>query len=127
MLHDRRLHSVLNVLSAEDLASRLTGKTWCLCIGFRLGDLLFLNDATSEDGAPEWAVMRPLVSSGLPGVDDHHPAIPCVQVESITFGWMTLASALDTIQRLQDGRLCTPMGRYTLKLDHPAGPCAHCA
>lgn len=122
MLHENRAHLVAVVTDAQVLAAKLTSQTWTLCTGFRLGSLLVLNDATSEDGAPEWACFRLQPQHCSPGYRGF-----AIQIESITFGWMTLATALDRIQRLQDGRLCTPMGRYTLKLDHPAGPCAHCA
>lgn len=135
MLHPERTYQVVDVVStaalppaiqdldaAEVLAEKLTGASWTLCTGFRLGDLLFLNDATSEDGAPEWAVFRLEPPTALSAIEGW-----AIQIETITFGWTTRAGALDYIERLQAGTLCTPMGRYTLKLDHPAGSCPHCA
>jgi hypothetical protein len=119
MLHTGRIHQVVDVLSLEDLAAKLTGQSWTLCTGFRIGTMLVLNDATSEDGAPEWAVFKAYPHPGNGSC--------ATQIESVPFGWMTLATALDHLQRLQDGRLCSPMGRYTLNLHHPKTSCALCA
>lgn len=114
-MHPNRPHVVATVESAEALAEKLTEHTWTLCAGFRLGDLVLLNDSTSEDGASEWAIFR-----------DPKPCVPAIQIESITFGWMTSATALECLRRLQGGRLCTPMGSFMLWLDHPVD-CAYCA
>lgn len=56
MLHKNRRWCVTPVASAEELAEKLTEMTWCGCSGFRLGGYLWLNDATSPDGAQEFAV-----------------------------------------------------------------------
>jgi len=61
-------------------------KTWTLCTGWRVGDTLYLNDSTSEDGAQEYAVLRV------------QPGVGCLfaeQFESATFGWMTLEEIKD--------------------------------
>ena len=50
MMHERRRWGVGPAASAEDLARKLTGSTWCLCTGFYVeghDEYLFLNDATS--------------------------------------------------------------------------------
>lgn len=57
-----------------ELAALLTEHTWCGCQGFRLGDLLFLNDSTGPDGAQEYAVFDTRIGK---------------QVESLTVSWMT--------------------------------------
>ena len=57
----------------------LTERTWCLCSGFYIQgheNYLFLNDATCEDGAGEFAII-----AGALGAERH------VQVESITMSW----------------------------------------
>ena len=80
MMHDRRRWGVGPAASAEELARKLTGSTWCLCTGFYVvghENYLFLNDATHEDGAGEYAAVRRLGP-------DHY-----VQIESITFSWCT--------------------------------------
>lgn len=125
-MHQARRFRVAEVVDAEDLSKKLTEQSWTLCTGFRLGDLLFLNDATSEDGAPEWAVFHlALQPTGDVGPDRSVPL--AIQIESITFGWMTSGGALGHIRRLESGALVTPMGRCTLRLDHPTGDCGFCA
>ncbi len=90
MLHKTRVWYVTHSESAQWLASQLTQSTWCGCNGFRLGEYLFVNDATCADGAQEYAVLR------LEG-DDY------VQIESLTFSWMSEDRALDLIQRVLAG------------------------
>lgn len=85
MWHSKRLWSVGNVATAEELAEKLTNHTHCLCTGFRCGGYLFLNDSLSEDGSAEYAVLKPL--------DDGTYR----QIESITFGWTTPVVALKLI------------------------------
>jgi len=89
-LHSKRIWSIFPAESAEWLAERLTQYTYCGCNGFRLGEYLFVNDATCADGAQEYGVLR------LAG--DHY-----VQIESLTFSWMTETQALDIIQRVLAG------------------------
>jgi hypothetical protein len=69
--------------SAEALAEKLTGHSWCSCAGWSLGGYLFLNDQTSEDGAFEVAVVKPPAK----------PGGQWWQVESVTFGWYLSESA----------------------------------
>lgn len=101
-----------DVPTAEDLASKLTGMTWGPCNGFRLGDLLFLDDSFSPDGAHEYVVVR----NGR-------------EVESITFSWCTADEALRAIQCLQTMTLGADCGAVTNLLQTPAeyGRCGHCA
>ena len=64
MMHKTRVHSVGTVDTARHLAEKLTGTTWCLCTGFSLEghpDYLWLNDATSEDGAAEFGIYGALI------------------------------------------------------------------
>ncbi len=92
MIHKTRMFSVKKVESTEELAHMLTERTWCLCNGFQLGDLYFLNDSFSEDGAQEYAVFK----------DGH-------QIESITFGWCSFDEALRLINDLMSGKLYMDM------------------
>jgi hypothetical protein len=78
MLHKNRRFGVTDVHSTDELAEKLTKGSWTCCTGFRIGGLLFLNDSTSENGAQEYAVVREATRE---------------QLESITFGWMTLDEA----------------------------------
>lgn len=79
MMHRNRRWVVNSVATMEELADMLTQRTWTLCSGFCVeghGGYLFLNDATSEDGAGEYAVIRGTVGDST-----------WLQVESITFSW----------------------------------------
>jgi hypothetical protein len=73
MYHKQRRWCVAPAASAEELARTLTDRTWTLCTGFRLGNYLSLNDATSEDGTGECAVVKRTPDGKL------------WQLESITF------------------------------------------
>jgi len=77
MMHTNRAWCVARVDSAEQLVEKLTQYSWCCCTGFELGNYLWLNDATSEDGAQEYSCVR------KPTEDDPHYR----QVESITVSW----------------------------------------
>jgi hypothetical protein len=90
MLHSTRIWSVASAETAESLAHQLTQYTWCGCNGFALGSYVFVNDATSGDGAQEYGVLRP--DSG-----DY------VQIESLTFSWMNEDRALAIIRRVLAG------------------------
>lgn len=95
MMHRNRRFCVAVAASAEELAHKLTTTTWTLCTGFSVEghpDYLFLNDATSEDGAGEFAVI-------LGGLD----ATVWTQIESITFSWCEQSRALELIQRTLAG------------------------
>jgi hypothetical protein len=59
MMHRMRRWGVSPVATAEELAHMLSERTWTLCSGFFVAgheDYLFVSDATSEDGAGEFAV-----------------------------------------------------------------------
>lgn len=90
MMHTNRVWCVTTVESAEELARMLTETTWTLCSGFQIAGhpgYLFLNDATSEDGAAEFGVIK----GGLTATDH-------VQIESITFSWCSFDQALAHIR-----------------------------
>lgn len=119
MMHKKRVFSVADITSPEELAAKLTAMTWTLCTGFRMQGYLFLNDSTSEDGAQEYAVVR---VADIPG-SDHR------QVESITFGWCDLDNALRYIREAlagdydEDGR---PLPALRLEYG-PSHRCHLCA
>src|ERR1051325_8099274 len=78
MMHRTRRWCLNIVASAEELAPMLVGRIWTRCSAFAVmgyEQYLFLNDATSEDGAQEYAVLQRLPSGGYR------------QIESITFSW----------------------------------------
>ncbi len=83
MMHTNRRWVVSPVVSTEELARMLTERAWTLCSGFYVEGhpYLFLNDATHEDGAGEFGIVKTVESSEW------------LQVESITFSWCSLADA----------------------------------
>jgi len=118
MLHSKRIWSVVPAPSAEWLAEQLTQCTYCGCNGFRLGEYLFVNDATCADGAQEYGVLRP--------AGDHF-----VQIESLTFSWMTKTQALDIIGRVLAGEFdheqYGAIDRRRLETSEEHGRCHLCA
>jgi hypothetical protein len=87
MLHKDRVWYVTDAECAAWLAHQLTQCTWCGCNGFRRDKYVFVNDATSPDGAQEYAVLRP---------EGNH----FVQIESVTFSWMTEEKAFELIGKI---------------------------
>lgn len=117
MMHKQRVFSVVSVYHGEDispasLASLLTRHSWTLCSGFRLGHLLFVNDATSEDGAQEFAVFDERLGK---------------QVESLTCSWIQPDQLQAMILDLLAGAQGVESWGSMPRLDHPAGSCHHCA
>ncbi len=105
----------MDIESAELLAEKLTQYSWCLCNAFRIGGYLFLNDATSEDGAHEFAIVR---ESDMK------------QVESITFSWTNRDKALDYINKAIAGEMCEGFGYVNPKhvtINNTAHRCHLCA
>jgi hypothetical protein len=110
MMHKNRRFSISDVPEAE-LANKLVNYSWTLCTGFRCKGFLFLNDATSEDGAQEYAVIREGDS---------------VQVESITFSWCSLEEAIGHIDILMTTKDHMDLGKVEV-LAHHEGYCRLCA
>lgn len=100
------------------LALSAQGMTHTLCTAFRLtADVVIVNDATSEDGAGGWAVLRA------------EPGGTWRQIDSVTFGWMTPRAALDTLHRIasQPAAFDLPISTGVTLHDHPEGTCPLCA
>ena len=96
-MHNNRVWCVALVATAEELAEKLTKGTWCCCSGFELDGYLWLNDATFEDGAQEYAVVRKPT--------DADPQYR--QVESITASWCSQEELLLYIQAVHQGIAAT--------------------
>jgi hypothetical protein len=97
VMHAKRRWGVGPAPSPEDLARKLTQSTWTLCTGFYVDghpDYLFLNDATHEDGAAEFAIIK----GGL-DAKEH------TQIESITFSWCSFEKALEYVQQALAGAM----------------------
>jgi hypothetical protein len=112
MVHKNRKYTVVRIETAKELAHKLTQYTWCGCNGFLYGDMAFLNDSFSADGAQEYAVFR----NGN-------------QIESITFGWCTEEEALGFINQLFNGEIGEDMGPTLPLIQSPEehGRCPLCA
>jgi hypothetical protein len=110
MIHPDRTFTLIDVSSSGELVERLTENTWTLCTGFRLGDMLFLNDSSSKDGDQEYVVVR-----------DNH------QIDTITFSRRSPDKLNYTILRLlTDGG--EDMGPFTPQIDDsPNHLCPLCA
>lgn len=89
MMHSTRTHRVSDVAELRELAEKLATRVWPLCTGFRHGWLLLLNDATSEDGAQEYAVFHE--GSGR-------------QIESLTCAYTDSEKLVETIQEILAGK-----------------------
>lgn len=113
MIHKDRRHFVKRYASLAVASLKFTarGNTWTLCTGFAVGDLVFLNDAFSEDGAAEYAVFRDLGGNEL------------LPVESFTLSWMERREFIRACHELCIG----PAKTETIERGHPRGSCRLCA
>ena len=113
-MYRNRRWGVGPVATSEELAKKLTQQTWTLCTGFYVHgheDYLFLCDATHEDAAAVYAIVR-----GRIGSPEY------VQLESITFSWCSESRALEFIQQAIAGQMdqsefATPMTLHVETLD----------
>lgn len=114
-IHDRPDNEPPTTLA---LALSSEGYTHTLCTAFRLSaDVVIANDATSEDGAGEWAVLRA------------EPGGTWRQIDSITFGWMRPSAALNALKRVRDipADYDQPIATGVRLREHPEGTCPCCA
>ena len=100
----------------EELAQMLADSTWCLCTAVETeGGTIWANDATSEDGAAEYALLRK--------IEGHWR-----QVESITASWCSKEKLLEYARRADvggfDGERYDSVDDSHLEYDHK--PCRHC-
>ena len=119
-MHNQRVWCVSPVGSAEELARKLTETTWCCCTGFSLGGYVWLNDATSPDGAQEYAVTKLAEGERRP-----------VQIESITMSWCDYDRALELIRKTlrgdyDDNDFAVEVSPV-LQTPEEHGRCPHCA
>lgn len=88
MMHKSRTWQIKDIAGPFELAYNLTQQQWCCCQGFRMGPYLYLNDATGENGAQEYGVIR---------------EADMRQVESITFSWIDEPTAQRHIWAIATG------------------------
>jgi hypothetical protein len=120
MLHSQRAWYLQAIGCPENLAYKLAHCTWTGCTAFELQDYIFANDATSADGAQEYAILKPsLDGSSL------------VQIESITFSWCSEEQALELIREIISGKYdaesygTVERSRFVTSSEH--GTCYLCA
>ena len=117
-LHKRKW-CVEDVPDAETMAHELKRHaSLTLCTGFRVHGYLFLNDATHEDGAQEYAVLKEATF---------------VQIEWLTVSWMSFDDLRATIQAIvasadDDQALATFVSVTPDQIQTPAqhGRCGYC-
>jgi hypothetical protein len=120
MLHRNRIWSLQAVDGIERLAFKLSNVTWTCCQAFELKGYIFANDATSADGAQEYAILR--ATQDCPEL---------IQIECITFSWCTEERALELIEAVcggdfdADGFCKVARDRFQTMSEHVS--CGHCA
>jgi hypothetical protein len=121
MVFDNRPHFIKKYDDVDQLAKDLVNSTWTLCAGFEYQGLLILNDAFTEDGAQEFAVVIPTSSDFG------------IQVESITFSWIKdvdrakelILECLDYKNDFSLAPIRIPV-KLERVLNHPEGRCKYC-
>jgi hypothetical protein len=123
MFHTNRVWCVSAVESVNELVRLLTESTWTLCSAWVIRghpDYLWLNDALSENGALEIAVIK----GGLTAAEHW-------QIESLTVSWMTRDRAIAIFTAVVHGEYDDSdfIHRVTPSLQTPDqhGHCCHCA
>ena len=116
-MHKKRSWGVAR-RTREELAELLTSMTWCLCSAFQTeGGSVWANDATSEDGAGEYAVLR--------FIDGRW-----TQVETVTASWCSREKLLGYLEQADRGDFdALDFGFGTIdaaRLEFDHKPCRHC-
>ena len=116
MFHNKRTWGPpQRIESLDELAEKLTQHTWTLCTVFEHRGYLYLNDATSEDGAQEYAIVKRILEG-------------YIQTESVTFGWCSKERAMEHIAKISNGELDTTQTRVEVRFDNaPNHRCGLCA
>jgi hypothetical protein len=117
MFEEKRIYKLTEVQTPTDeaikrenisaCAKMMASQTQTLCTGFKIGEYLFLNDATSEDGAHEYAVMK--IKQEIDQPQTTLKVILCDKIESATMDWMGYAAARRFIEKIIDGLYVTPL------------------
>lgn len=86
LMHPHRMHCVETIDDLDTLAEAITQRVWPVHQAFRWRGLLFLNDATCDEGAQEYAV---------------YEANSLTRLESLTCSWMSASEFKAAIHRLE--------------------------
>jgi hypothetical protein len=98
-LHKQRVWNEPVEVTLEEFADKVTRYTWTTCSAWRVGEYVFLNDATSGDGAQEYAVL--IADPDRPG--------GWLQVESWTCSWMEPREVVSYFAKLPTSPFRTPV------------------
>ena len=80
MMHRNRIWGEPVEVTLEEFAEKVAdGRTWTVCTAWKVGEYVFVNDATGDDGAQEYAVL----------VRDPESPDGWLQIESWTCSWMS--------------------------------------
>jgi len=116
LYHQDRTHTVekFEPDQAHALAEKIRNIVWTPCTGFQIGNYLLLNDATSPDGAQEYAVIDKRTKT---------------QVESLTISWMEISEIYDILIEFANDTFSHSqmyLGEYYEPEKHGSGGCEHC-
>lgn len=115
MFHSKRTWGPpRKVDTPEELAELICEHSWTLCTAFEHAGYLYLNDALSEDGAQEYAVLK-------------RTAKGFRQVESITFGWCDKGRSFALIGDVSSGKFDAAGSVVSPRIDTPPHRCDFCA
>lgn len=89
MLHENRIWGEPVEVTLDEFAAKTTRGTWTVCTAWKVGDYVFVNDATGGDGAQEYAVL--LQEDG-----------DWFQIESWTCSWMDEQRIRECFAKLPD-------------------------
>ncbi len=116
MLHKNRVRNIKCMNDVNELAKELTQITWVGCQGFKIKNYYLLNDSTSEDSAQEYTIVW--ATKGV-----------LLEIESVTFGWMSTDSAEKFLREMLNGKYNNHIYRVCSKkiLETENHKCALCA
>ena len=113
MFHSDRIFGIQQVSDVKSLANKLYEHFWNECVGFQIGEYVFLNDSFSTEGVQEYAVFR--ISDGQ-----------FIQIESITVGWIDNIESLETaLSDAMKSKLNMGSGRLKIE-DSKTHHCYYC-
>lgn len=118
MFHPNRRHFIKGYVTPEQLVGDIKRCTWTLCSGFRWSSILLLNDALSEDGYAEYAVIKLTPTDTIP--------LRGQMIETLTTDWFEHADLVAHLRRYEAEGSGFQLGEY-IQRPHPEGPCHACA
>jgi hypothetical protein len=117
MLHKSRVWGEPVETDLDTFAKQVTTRDWTVCTAWKVGDYVFVNDASSGDGAQEYAVL----------IEDEDGQ--WFQVESWTCSWMTPDRVRELYAKLPESDWRKPVQPRFARHGYgtPLGPMSCCA